>query len=1193
MSSISWTSTTSGNWNTAANWSGGKVPGAADDVTINTGNSITVTYSSGTEKILSLYTGSDDTLDITGGSLAVDGDATLYGAVTQSAGTFTLAGKSYANYGGLTQTGGTIKVASGTLMLDSTASSIDGTISGATLDLAGGTVTIGAKALLSVAQLELTGADVTLSGNLTEKGLYEQSGGTLAIGSNTLDLSGTAGLSSGIISGSGIVDLGGIAEFGGAAFEGSERVDNTGTINQDAIVYIGYNGTDSVSFTNASSGTWNIGGDLTVYGNANTEVTNLGTLAKTLGDGTSSFEDSIDSSGTVTIDSGTLQFSGPTDVFGGTVEGAGTLALDAGSALLSSGVTLSVANLLLDGAAAALGGSLAYDGAYSQTYGTMSLGGFSLTLGGVTSLDGGTITGNGKLLLTGTTEFSGAVIGGSVAATNSGTVVQSGSSYIGYNGTDTVKFTNAAGALYKLEGDVSAYASTGSSFTNAGTFEKTAAAASDFNVSFTSSGTVAIDAGLLTLQGATSNFGGTVSGGGTLALNGAADSFVSGLKLSVGTVLLESGVLTLATKVSYTGSYEQTSGTLTLGKYGLYLTGATSLDNGVVSGSGTLQVAGATVYSYAVEGSAKLINTGTLTITDYIYDGYNSGDTSNIDNAKTTASIVLSDDAYIYDGNSGATLTNAGLLDKASGAGTSVVQPSVTSTGKIDVAAGTLRLSGATNSISGSIIGAGTLELNAGSDTLAKSLVVTVGSLLFDGATVNLGGALTYAGSLQQSGGTLALSGNDLTLSGPFNFTGGYISGTGTIATSGVTTVTGGALSGSMVLQNSGTLVQSGSWYVGYNSGDTAELENLAGGTLRIENNTTLYGQGADAVNNAGTIVKTGGAAAQIDASLTNTGSVTISAGQLNIDGTTNTLGGDFAGAGTLDLYEGTDAISGGTTLGVAALTIYDAAVTLGGAETYAGNYAQTGGTLALGGHVLTLSGDATLGGGTTNTSGTLALSGQTSILNGWAAEGSVVLANSGTITSASYWYLGYNSTDTASLKNAAGATLLLGTGEIYGQSGDNIVNAGTIAKTLGGAGAGYIETALTNTGTISVTQGTLSFLGVVSGDGKFVAGSGTELSFGLAASGGTVTLDSLSDLAVNASAGFADKVAGFAAGDVIELNDFSYTGTSTTFSFDAAKDQLAVNNGSSSFTLNLSGSYTSSSFALFNDDGIVGISHT
>ena len=55
MSSISWTSTASGNWNTAADWGGGKVPGAADDATINTGTSITVTYSTGTDSVLSLY----------------------------------------------------------------------------------------------------------------------------------------------------------------------------------------------------------------------------------------------------------------------------------------------------------------------------------------------------------------------------------------------------------------------------------------------------------------------------------------------------------------------------------------------------------------------------------------------------------------------------------------------------------------------------------------------------------------------------------------------------------------------------------------------------------------------------------------------------------------------------------------------------------------------------------------------------------------------------------------------------------------------------------------------------------------------------------------------------------------------------------------------------------------------------------
>ena len=85
----------------------------------------------------------------------------------------------------------------------------------------------------------------------------------------------------------------------------------------------------------------------------------------------------------------------------------------------------------------------------------------------------------------------------------------------------------------------------------------------------------------------------------------------------------------------------------------------------------------------------------------------------------------------------------------------------------------------------------------------------------------------------------------------------------------------------------------------------------------------------------------------------------------------------------------------------------------------------------------------------------------------------------------------------------------------------------------------------------------------------------------------------SVSTLGLNSVAGFTDTIGGFALGDVIDLNGMSYTGTTTTFSFDGTHDRLAVTNGSSSITLQLTGSYNASSFALFSDNGVVGITHT
>ncbi|MEJ0046039.1 MAG: hypothetical protein WDN04_07890 [Rhodospirillales bacterium] len=84
-----------------------------------------------------------------------------------------------------------------------------------------------------------------------------------------------------------------------------------------------------------------------------------------------------------------------------------------------------------------------------------------------------------------------------------------------------------------------------------------------------------------------------------------------------------------------------------------------------------------------------------------------------------------------------------------------------------------------------------------------------------------------------------------------------------------------------------------------------------------------------------------------------------------------------------------------------------------------------------------------------------------------------------------------------------------------------------------------------------------------------------------------------MSELAVSATAGFGDTIAGFAAGDVIDLTGMSYTGPSTSYSFNSGQDKLTVSNGTINLTLQLSGSHTASSFMLFNDNGIVGIGHT
>jgi hypothetical protein len=114
MSNIDWTGTTSGNWTTAADWSGGAVPTSSDNVTIAVAG-ITVTLSTGVQAASSLVT-TLSAFAVTGGQLDIGSFASFGGSYAQSAGLLQLAGNGARFSGGLTQTGGVLDV-------DATASS--------------------------------------------------------------------------------------------------------------------------------------------------------------------------------------------------------------------------------------------------------------------------------------------------------------------------------------------------------------------------------------------------------------------------------------------------------------------------------------------------------------------------------------------------------------------------------------------------------------------------------------------------------------------------------------------------------------------------------------------------------------------------------------------------------------------------------------------------------------------------------------------------------------------------------------------------------------------------------------------------------------------------------------------------------------------------------------------------------------
>ena len=258
----------------------------------------------------------------------------------------------------------------------------------------------------------------------------------------------------------------------------------------------------------------------------------------------------------------------------------------------------------------------------------------------------------------------------------------------------------------------------------------------------------------------------------------------------------------------------------------------------------------------------------------------------------------------------GAKLTNAGTIDKY-GSGTAVIGAPLVDTGTISVAAGYLRLSGATSTLGGTITGAGSLELNTGTDTISAGTTLSIGGIYADGATVVMSGAETYAGILTLTSGTLNLGAPTFTLSGTGNFEGGVVIGTGTLALAGATTIGGLVVEGSETVSNTGSMTQVGNWYVGYNSGDAIKFVNQASGTLRITAGSQIYGTAGSSFTNAGVTSKTGVGTSQIAVATINTGTVNVASGAMSFAAAVSGAGTIAMGSGTTLSFAGAVAAGG------------------------------------------------------------------------------------------------------------------------------------------------------------------------------------------------------------------------------------------------------------------------------------------
>ncbi|PZE10171.1 hypothetical protein DMX10_27240, partial [Pseudomonas sp. 57B-090624] len=618
---------------------------------------------------------------------------------------------------------------------------------------------------------------------------------------------------------------------------------------------------------------------------------------------------------------GNLTLSGSGNTFSGaTTISAGTLTVSGGDALASN-TSVSVAA----GATLALAGNEALGNLSGA--GSVTLGSFNLTSNQTadTTFSGG-ISGTGGVTFnqTGAATYSTTLSG---TNTYSGSTILANYGWLKLNGDASMADTNAVrvngNSVLTLLSDQTV-GSLASNNANAsiqlGSYTLTAGGDNtSTSVSGAVSGTGSLvkqGSGTLTLSGSNSYGGTTTVSGGTLSIAGDGNLGSGAVNLASGTVLDVTGATTIDNAIVLAGNSSiGNSNAVTLSGA---ISGAYDLTK---TGSGTLSLSGSNSYG------ATYVSAGTLSIDN---DG-NLGSGAVSLAAGTTLAITGAstiDNAIVLGGNASVSTSAAATLS-------GVISGAFTLT---KAGASTLTLSGS-NTYGATTVSAGTLSV--ASDSNLGSGTLTLGA----GTTLAVTSAATLDNAIALSGGATVNTGADTTLSG-------VISGSSLTKT------------GASTLTLTGNNTYSGSTSVSTGTLSIASDANLGAGTLNLANGTTLQITGTTTLDNAlaltGLVTVNAGAAATLSGTISGTGSL-IKAGASNL-----TLSGSNTNTGTTTVSAGTLVVDGST---ASATTVANGA-TLAGSGTLGGDVVvQSGGTLSPGGAgvaILTVNGNLTLASGST-----------------------------------------------------------------------------------------------------------------------------------------------------------------------------------------------------------------------------------
>ena len=718
MTDYSWVNGVSGDWSDSGVWDNGEPSDPSAVVTIGVSGTYTVTINSSE-------------------GFAVDS-------------------VSLSNAGTTLAVAGTLSLAGG---FDITAGAITG---GGFLDVSGGSIGGGT---VSVASQSISGA-VTLSAALTDSGtvsLGNSASDTLALGSNTLTLTGTGSTVAGTLSGSGMLALAG----------GSQAVNSGASLG---MAKLAMSGGDKLS--------------------VNANQTYAGTLTEAAGT-------------TLAVASGTALTLTGSATLSGTVNGS--VSVNAGNLVLDTAG--GGAKLAINNGAVSVIRNLTYAGVLTDTGSTLALAGKTLIVTGATSLTNVTLMTAGTLCTKGTTAVSGFSIKAGASVFNFGTETDSGQITLG-DATTASQFVNVAGATLMLTSGMAVAGTVGSNGKGVGGIGADTAskpgsilrnkghvievrgggrggvghvgpdAATNFTsqikVAFEnfSTGTVAVQSGTLEFDGSFTNDSTTagsisVAAGTALDLHGGGSSAVGAfsvaaggtLRFSGGTFTLTQGTLQAAASltggmleygaaaITVTGAFSQAAGSILDGSGALTLAAAASFTgSGIIgqTGAGRTILQGKTTVStdFALDNDRVLQNDGTLTWTAGNFEfgrnpnGVSSGGGRIRNDAGATLIIAGNGAIDAYAG--GSSMINFGTIVKSTSAGNATIAASFQNRSVVSVTKGTLELAGMVFGTGGSfkITGGSTLEVDA---ALPNTQALTFGT---GGGTLVLNDAAEYGATI-------------------------------------------------------------------------------------------------------------------------------------------------------------------------------------------------------------------------------------------------------------------------------------------------------------------------------------------------------------------------------------------------------------------------------------------------------------